>query len=102
MMAFAMMACRAASPSVRAAGPGWRISDDLISCNSPRFTAGMQSKPGRWATFKRLIVGNVTFDPLDVRAELLKDFVGLGGSRTQLLALKAADLRNISFNDESS
>ena len=51
---------------------------------------------------KRLIVGNVTFDPLNVRAELLKDFVGLGGGRTQLLALKAADLRNISFNDKSS
>jgi hypothetical protein len=41
---------RAASPSVSAAGSGWRISDDLISCSAPCFTAGMQSKLGRRAT----------------------------------------------------
>ena len=45
------MAESAARPSVRAAGPGCRISGDLISCSAPRCTAGTRSKPGRLITF---------------------------------------------------
>src|SRR6202035_1505242 len=47
----ATMAESAARPSVRAAGPGCRISGDLISWSAPRCTAGMRSKPGRLTTF---------------------------------------------------
>jgi hypothetical protein len=36
-LAFTMIACNAASPSVSAAGPGCRINGDLISCSAPRF-----------------------------------------------------------------
>ena len=43
----AMMASMASSPSVSAAGPGCRISGDLISRRKPSRTAGMASKPGR-------------------------------------------------------
>ena len=46
-----MIACSAASPSVRAAGPGCRINYDLISCNAPHWTAAKRSNPGRFATF---------------------------------------------------
>ena len=46
-----MMACSASSPSVSAAGPGCRISGDLISCSSPSRTAGTSAQPGRAATF---------------------------------------------------
>src|SRR5437773_7468172 len=38
------------TPSVSAAGPGCRISEDLISCSSPSRTAGTASQPGRAAT----------------------------------------------------
>ena len=46
-----MMATIASSPSVSAAGPGCRISGDLISRSQPSRTAGIVSKPGRAATF---------------------------------------------------
>ena len=46
----------ASSPSVSAAGPGWRISGDLISTIRPSRTAGMASQPGR-----RLILSGTTF-----------------------------------------
>ena len=44
-------ATSASSPSVSAAGPGCRISGDLISRSKPSRTAGIASKPGRAATF---------------------------------------------------
>ena len=47
----AMMASSASRPSVSAAGPGCRISGDLISRRNPSRTAGIVSKPGRAATF---------------------------------------------------
>ena len=47
----ATMAASASSPSVSAAGPGCRISGDLISRSQPSRTAGMASKPGAGATF---------------------------------------------------
>src|SRR3954471_13825692 len=43
----AMMPARASSPSVSAAGPGCRISGDLISRRKPSRTAGMAPAPGR-------------------------------------------------------
>src|SRR5207342_2798869 len=46
-----MMRAISVTPSVRAAGPGWRITGDLISCSSPSRTAGMASHPGRATTF---------------------------------------------------
>src|SRR6185437_1431676 len=46
----AIIPASASSPSVRAAGPGWRISVDLISRNQPVATAGTWVKPGRAAT----------------------------------------------------
>ena len=45
------MAVSASSPSVSAAGPGCRISGDLISRSQPERTAGMASKPSRAQTF---------------------------------------------------
>src|SRR4029078_10181240 len=45
------MPASALSPSVNAAGPGCRISGDLISRRKPSRTAGIESKPGRAATF---------------------------------------------------
>src|SRR5438034_1095901 len=44
------MATSASSPSVSAAGPGCRISADLISRKKPDRTAGIAPKPGRRAT----------------------------------------------------
>src|SRR6185295_7127310 len=49
---------------------------------------------------KRLVVGEVAFDPLDVGSQLMQDLIGLGCSAAQLLALQAADLGNIAFDDE--
>ena len=45
-----MIAQSASSPSVSAAGPGCRMSGDLISRSQPFCTAGIASKPGRAAT----------------------------------------------------
>ncbi len=45
-----MMAAIACTPSVSAAGPGCRISGDLISCSSPSRTAWIAAQPGRAAT----------------------------------------------------
>ena len=45
-----MMAASASRPSVNAAGPGCRMSQDLISCSSPLATAGTSAHPGRAAT----------------------------------------------------
>jgi hypothetical protein len=45
------MADSASSPSVSAAGPGCRISGDLISRSQPVRTAGIASKPARAMTF---------------------------------------------------
>src|SRR5664280_56907 len=45
-----MIPARASSPSVSAAGPGCRISVDLISRSQPVATAGTWEKPGRAAT----------------------------------------------------
>ena len=45
-----MIVARASSPSVSAAGPGCRISDDLISRSQPSRTAEISAKPGRAAT----------------------------------------------------
>ena len=41
----------ASSPSVSAAGPGWRISGDLISTSLLLRTAGIASQPGRCLIF---------------------------------------------------
>ena len=46
----AKIACMRRAPSVSAAGPGWRMSADLISCSSPSRTAGTSTQPGRAAT----------------------------------------------------
>ncbi len=46
----AKIACMRRTPSVSAAGPGWRMSADLISCSSPSRTAGTSTQPGRAAT----------------------------------------------------
>src|SRR5258707_11545860 len=46
-----MMAASASSPSVNAAGPGCRMSGDLISRRKPSRTAAISAKPGRAATF---------------------------------------------------
>src|SRR5262249_22482574 len=45
-----MMATSASRPSVNAAGPGCRMSGDLISRRKPSRTAGTSAKPGRAAT----------------------------------------------------
>ena len=47
----AMMCSSASRPSVSAAGPGCRISVDLISRRNPSRTAGMASNPARAETF---------------------------------------------------
>ena len=49
----ATMPSSASRPSVSAAGPGCRISVDLISRRKPSRTAGIASKPGRAANFRR-------------------------------------------------
>src|ERR1700688_3229183 len=48
----------ASNPSVSAAGPGCRISGDLISTMRPLRTAGIWSQPGRF-----LILSATTFLP---------------------------------------
>jgi SAM-dependent methyltransferase len=57
LAAASMIRRSAAKPSVRAAGPGWRMIGLLISWSAPACTAGRASKPGRaatWAGTKRL------------------------------------------------
>jgi hypothetical protein len=61
------MAASAASPSVKAAGPGCRISGDLISWSAPRCTAGTRSKPGRAIFGSRHAVGQVQRQPFGAR-----------------------------------
>src|SRR4051794_39394703 len=47
-----------------------------------------------------LVVRDVALDPLDVRGKLVEHFIRLHRCLAQLLALKAADLRDVSLDDE--
>src|SRR6185437_9457398 len=49
---------------------------------------------------KRLVGGDIAFDPLDVGAKLTQDAVGLGRGAAELFALEAADRRDVTLDDE--
>src|SRR5215831_7535768 len=51
---------------------------------------------------ERLVVGDEALDPLNVGAELMQHLVRFRGGPAQLLALEAADLRDVSLDDESA
>ena len=47
-----------------------------------------------------LVISDVAFDPLDVWSEMAQHLVRFSGRSAELLPLKGADIRNVSFNDK--
>jgi hypothetical protein len=49
---------------------------------------------------KRLVVGDIAFDPLNIGRQLVEDLVRFGCGASQLLALEAADLGDVALDYE--
>ena len=73
---------------------GCRKSADLGVLANHRFV-------GREIDAKRLVAGDVTFDPLNIGCELGERRIGLTGRFAQLFPLERADARDVALDDKT-